>query len=221
MTIWDILVRYQNEWLHGLGVTLKLCALIWGIGLSFGTILGVAGARWKGSVGVPSKVASFVLSGIPILVFLFWLHYPLQAYFRVVIDPFITAVIALSVVNTVLVADTIRGVLNDFPQQYLAAAKVCGLDHRETVLRIQLPIILRQVIPGLLSLQVTMLQTSLFASLISVDEIFRIAQRINSQVYRPVEIYTALAVLFLVVCLPLHGLALWLKQRFTRNFSEV
>ena len=65
-----------------------------------------------------------------------------------------------------------------------------------------------------------MLQTTLFASLISVDVIFRIAQRINAQVYKPVEIYTALAVLFLIVCLPLHGLAHWLRVRYTRDFSE-
>ena len=61
---------------------------------------------------------------------------------------------------------------------------------------------------------------ALFASLISVNEIFRVAQQINAQIYRPVEIYTALGVLFLVVCLPLNGLALWLKARFTRDLSE-
>lgn len=220
MSIWDILVRYRPEWLHGLGVTLQLCAWIWGVGLLAGTALGAAGARWKESVGATSKAASFILGGMPILVFLFWLHYPLQAYFRVVIDPFITAVVAFALVNTLLVADTIRGVLNDFPRQYLAAAKVCGLDPRATFLKIQLPIIFRQVIPGLLTLQVAMLHATLFASLISVDEIFRIAQRINSQVYKPVEIYTALAALFLIVCLPLHGLAHWLRVRYTRDFSE-
>ena len=220
MTIWDILIRYREEWLYGLSVTLKLCLFIWGGGLFLGTLLGAAGARWTESVGRSSQVASFILGGMPILVFLFWLHYPVQAYFRVVIDPFITAVAALTIVNTLLVADTVRGVLNDFPRQYLAAAKVCGLDSHETFFRIQLPIVFRQVIPRLLTLQVTMLQTTLFASLISVDEIFRIAQRINAQVYKPVEIYTALAVLFLIVCLPLHGLAHWLRVRYTRDFSE-
>ena len=39
-------------------------------------------------------------------------------------------------------------------------------------------------------------------------------------VYRPVEIYTALAVLFLLICLPLHGVAYWLKRRFTRDLSD-
>ena len=60
----------------------------------------------------------------------------------------------------------------------------------------------------------------LFASLISVEEIFRVAQRINAQIYRPVEIYTALGLFFLAVCLPVNGLAYWLQKRYTRNISE-
>lgn len=185
-----------------------------------GTALGVAGARWKQWIGRPSKFTSFILGGMPILVFLFWLHYPVQAYFKVVIDPFITAVAAFSIVNTLIVADIVRGALCDFPRQYVAAAKVCGLTPRETILRIQLPIVFRQVIPSILITQIVMLQSTLFASLISVDEIFRISQRINSEVYRPVEIYTALAALFLAVCLPMHALARWLKNRYTRDASE-
>jgi polar amino acid transport system permease protein len=220
LDVLDIWASHKEQFLSGLWMTLKLCLFIWPIGILIGTALGVAGARWKIVVGIPSKVSSFVLSGIPILVFLFWLHYPLQAMLRVVIPPFYTAAAALSIVNVLLVADLIRGVLNDFPTQYLMAARVCGLSHRQTVMHIQLPIIFRQTIPNLLFIQVGMLQATLFASLISVDEVFRIAQRINSEIYRPVEIYTALAMLFLIVCLPLHGIAYLLKARFTRNLSE-
>ncbi|HEX8163560.1 MAG TPA: ABC transporter permease subunit [Pyrinomonadaceae bacterium] len=220
MSVLDILTKYRGEFLYGLWVTLKLCLLIWPIGIVVGTALGVAGAKWKLGVGIPSKVISFTLSGIPILVFLFWLHYPAQSLLKIVVNPFYTAAAALSIINVLLVADLIRGVLNDFPTQYIMAARVCGLSHQQTVLNIQLPIIFRQVLPSLLLIQVSMLQATLFASLISVDEIFRVAQRINSEVYRPVEIYTALAVLFLAVCLPLHGLAYWLKARFTRDLSE-
>jgi ABC-type amino acid transport system permease subunit len=104
--------------------------------------------------------------------------------------------------------------------QYVSAARVCGLSPREIALDIQLPIVLRQLLPGLLTLQVAMLQATLFASLISVDEIFRVAQRINAQVYRPVPVYTALGLFFLIICLPLNGLALWLRRRYTRDLSE-
>jgi polar amino acid transport system permease protein len=220
MDMLDILVRYRRELLTGLKVTLQLCLWIWPIGIVAGTLLGVCGVRWPLVIGAPSRAASFVMSGMPVLVFLFWLHYPLQYELNVVIDPFYTAVVALAIVNMFLVADLIRGVLQDFPSQFVQAAQACGLTPRDTVLRIQLPIVARQVLPHLLLIQVGALQATLFASLISVDEIFRIAQRINSQEYRPVEIYTALAALFLAVCLPLHGLAHWLRRRYTRNLSE-
>ena len=65
-----------------------------------------------------------------------------------------------------------------------------------------------------------MLQATLFASLISVDEIFRVAQRINAVEYKPVEVYTALALFFLLVCLPLNGVALLLRHRFGHDLSE-
>lgn len=221
MSIIQILIDYHEGIINGLIVTLKLCLVIWCSGILLGTALGVAGARWRLGVGIPSRVFSFVLSGIPILAFLFWLHYPLQALLDVVIDPFYTAAAAISIINILTVADTVRGVLKDFPSQYVAAAQVCGLTPTQTFLHIQLPIVLRQVIPSLLVGQVYMLQATLFASLISVDEIFRIAQRINATIYKPVEIYTALAILFLIICLPLNGLALWLRQRFTRDLSEI
>jgi His/Glu/Gln/Arg/opine family amino acid ABC transporter permease subunit len=220
MTVFDILVNYREGILNGLLVTLQLCLVIWTAGLVLGSTLGIAGAKWFHSIGIPSRVLSFILSGVPVLALLFWLHYPLQDVLRVVINPFYTAVAALSVINILAVADTVRGVLRDFPVQYIVAAQVSGLSPVQTLLHIQFPIVLRQVIPSLLQIQVNMLQATLFASLISVDEIFRVAQRINAVVYRPVEIYTALALLFLSICLPLNGLALWLRNRFTRDLSE-
>lgn len=220
MTILDIIVKYRAGFASGLYVTLQLCVVIWSSGILLGSALGVAGNRWKIWIGIPSRIGSFVLSGIPILVFLFWLHYPLQAMLDIVINPFYTTVAAISIINIFAVSDMVRRVLNDFPSQYVAAAKVCGLSSLMTLRHIQLPIMIRQIIPGLLILQVNMLHLTLFASLISVEEIFRVSQRINASVYRPVEIYTALGIFFLMVCLPLNGFALWMRERFTRNLSE-
>lgn len=220
MTVWDILINYYPAFLSGLKVTMQLSVIIWFCGIVLGGALGVLGSRYKLSIGLPSRSISFVLSGVPILVFLFWLHYPAQAMFNLVIDPFYTGAFTLSVINIFGVSDIVRGALNDFPQQYLTAAKVTGLNRRQTVFSIQIPLILREILPSLLLLQVMMLHTTLFTSLISVEEIFRAAQRINAQIYRPVEIYTALGVFFLMVCLPVNGVALWLKGRYTRDLSE-
>ena len=189
MSAFDILIKYQSAFLSGLITTFQLALIIWSFGLIMGALLGTLGSKWTRLVGWPSRAASFALSGVPILVFLFWLHYPMQALLGVVIDPFITAALTLSIINMFAVADVIRGVLADFPSQYVIAGRVCGMTPGQILLHIQLPIVLRQTVPILLMIQVHMLQATLFASLISVPEIFRVAQQINAQIYKPVEIY--------------------------------
>jgi polar amino acid transport system permease protein len=220
MNSFEILYQYRADFLVGLTVTLKLCLLVWGFGLGFGFLIGYLGSKFKLYVGLPSRAISFILGGIPVLVFLFWLHYPFQLWLGVVIDGFYTAVAALSVINTFLVADIVRTALNNFPSQYTLAGEVCGLDKKTIYRKIQLPIIIRQILPGILFTQVAMLQSTLFASLISVEEIFRVCQRINSSIYKPVEIYSALAILFLMICLPINGIGYWIKKKYTRDYSE-
>ncbi len=220
MNVLDIFNQYGDGLASGLMETLRLAGIIWFAGLTIGTLLGALGAKYPRLLGLPFASVAFVLSGVPIIVFLFWLHYPMQAMLNVVIDPFITAAVTLSIVNIFAVSEIVRRVLRDFPAQYLVAAQVCGVGRLRTFTSIQLPLVLRQILPGLLMTQVGMLQATLFASLISVNEIFRTAQRINSSVYRPVEIYTSLGILFLAVCLPLNGVAIWLRNNYTRDLSE-
>lgn len=220
MSVLDILITYHIAFLQGLAVTLELCAVIWGVGITGGLALGVVGAHRPHSWGRTIRALSFAFSAIPALVVLFWLHYPAQAFFNVVIDPFYTASLTLALVNLFGVGEVVRQAIVDFPNQYTLAGQVCGMRRRDIVRYIQLPILFRQLLPTLLVMQVGMLHASLFASLISVEEIFRVAQRINSIIYRPVEIYTALALFFLAVCLPINVLAAWLKKRYTRDVSE-
>ncbi len=220
MSVFDILINYHIAFLQGLRVTLALCGVVWFFGLSGGIALGAIGAYRRQTWGRFIRGASFAFSAIPALVVLFWLHYPAQALFGVVIDPFYTASLTLGLVNLFAVAETVRQAMVDFPKQYVTAGRVSGMSGRQIIRYIQLPILFQQLLPSLLVLQVGVLHASLFASLISVEEIFRVAQRINSLIYRPIEIYTALAVFFLMVCLPINLFAAWLKKRATRDYSE-
>lgn len=218
-TIAHIIIQYKEGLLSGLLVSLGLVAIVWIAGLTFGISIGWL-THQKTSVGYWLKVVWFLILSSPILVILFWLHFPLQAMLGVVIKPFITAVAGLSVINIVFVAAIVKDSLDELPEQYFIAGKVSGLNDKEIFTKIKFPLMIRAVIPQLLFLQVAMLQATIFASLISVEEIFRVAQRINSMIYKPIEIYTILALLFIAVCLPLNFLAYWLKKTYTRNHSE-
>jgi ABC-type amino acid transport system permease subunit len=166
------------------------------------------------------QAATAILMGVPPIVFLFWLHYPAQALFNIVVDPFITASVAISILGIFMVADAVRAIIVDFPAQYIIAGRVCGLSQQEILIRIILPIAFRSFLPNALFIIVALFQMTLFASFISVNEIFRVAQRINSIEYRPVEVFTALALFCVAVCLPLHVLAQHLRVRYTRDLSD-
>jgi len=221
MGVFEIISDYRNLFLEGLGNTLLLVAYIYPIGLVIGTILGTISYKYKYSIGILSRGFSTIVAATPILVILFWLHYPLQYMLDVVIDPFYTSVFAISLVAIFLISDIIYNSLVEFPQQYVASAKVCGLDSLTIVRKIQLPIIVRQVLPSILNILVIILQTTLFTSLISVNELFRVSQQINAEIYRPVEIYTALGIFYVGISLLIFAMAHFIKIRFTRNISEV
>ena len=215
----EIVIKHRQGFLSGIAVTLKLCILVWSIGISLGSLTGMLSSKWK-VFNVFTKTFSFVLSGVPVLVFLFWLHYPAQYYFGIQINPFYTAVLLLAILNTFAVSEIVNVGINNLPKQYIEVARVCNINARRRFLKIEFPLIFRHILPSLLTTQVNMLQMTLFTSLISVEEIFRVSQRVISIEYKPVEIYSALGIFFLIICLPVNGLALFLKSKFTRNIDE-
>jgi len=219
MSVLDILISYHSELLSGLWVTIELFVVVSAIGILLGVLLGALGARYK-EAGVFVKIFSFILGSIPLLVILFWFYYPFQTILGISISAFTTAVISLALINVAVIAELIRGVLEDFPKQYISVAQMSDLSPRQVFSRIQFPMIFRQILPSLLTTQVFILQATLFASLIAVPEILRVAQNINSVIYKPIEIYTSLAIFFILILAPLNYFAYVLRKQLTRDLSE-
>jgi His/Glu/Gln/Arg/opine family amino acid ABC transporter permease subunit len=218
-TLVEIFATYKSGFMQGLLVTLRLCMCIWFIGIVLGSLLGILGSIFK-RFGNLSSFVSTVVSGVPIVVLLYWLYYPVQQQLELDIEPFTIAVCALAFVNTIMVADLVRDAINSLPKQYIMAAKVSGIPAIRILTRIKIPLILKQLIGPVLLVQVSMLHNSIFASLINVDDIFRQIQRINAMVYKPIELYTALAIFFIVITVPLTLFARFLKKKYAKDYSE-
>ncbi len=184
--------------------TIKLILLIAVIGIPLGVMCGVWGGRY-------SSVMSWIVSGlkfltkvIPVIVLLFWLHFPLQAILQVVINPFWTTVIALGFVNLIAVAFVIQSELKLLPISYREAGMTLGMTKAQIVWYIELPILMKRALPDIALIQAAMLEYTLFASLISVPELFRVSQTINSMIYDPISIYSLLVIFFIIILAPLH-----------------
>ncbi len=220
MKPFEILWQYRAAFLGGFVVTIELVVLSLIVGTTMGILLEWLCARYEGLIRRVSDSAAFCMSAIPALVILFWLHYPAQAMLGIVVPPFWTALAALALVNIFAIYRIVSDAVNDFPKQFEATAQVCGLKPIQIVRYIKAPLILRAALPRWIDQQVIILQTSVFASLISVEETFRVAQRINSVVYQPVIIYTSMALIFLATAGSAMYYAKYLRKKFYRDFSE-
>ena len=216
----DILFEYGPAFTNGALVTLSMSLAIWTFGISIGTPLGFARAY---NFGVFSKLVgllAWLIGAIPVLVILFWLHYPLQRALGVVIPPIYSVVGVLSVINTLLVSDSVLRATQHVSRQYLDVAYNHGIAKRHILRSILWPLTIRSALPSILITQVAMLHMTIFGSLISAEEIFRTAQRINSIEYRPVEIYTFLALFFLILSAPVLVVAGQIRAKYGRDISE-
>ena len=69
------------------------------------------------------------------------------------------------------------------------------------------------MLPSLLSQSIIAFQDSTIASVIGVTDIFATANIISAREQRPIELYTALAVIFFVLCYALSRLVRKLEAR--------
>ncbi|MCP4523682.1 MAG: ABC transporter permease subunit [Candidatus Gracilibacteria bacterium] len=209
----DILIAYHEALGKGIVVTLKICAYVWGIGIVYGVIFAFIGHKYI-YVRKIFSVFSFILGGIPVLILLFWFHYPFQSLMGVVIDPFYTTIFCLGLVNIFIVFSLISKELMQIDKEYGQIAKVFGNSIYKIFFHIELPLVFKRNISPILLAQVNMMHMSLFGSIISVNEILRVAHQINSISYQTIEIYTIVGVIFLLISLPLNGIALLLNKRY-------
>lgn len=220
MTAIEILWEYKQALAAGFGTTMALVGQALLVGTAAGLALQWTSSRLPAGFAILLDMVAFCISAIPALVLLFWLYYPAQTLTGYALSPFSTAAAVLLLLNTFAIYRIVADASAELPKQYVATAKVSGLTEWQTTRYIKAPLMMRLIAPRWIDQQVIILQTSVFASLISVEEIFRVAQRINSVIYEPVTIYTAMALVFLVTAGACLLISQWLRKKYHRDFSE-
>ena len=209
----DILYKYFPAFLDGVSVTFSMALTSWFLGCLLGGVLGFLSLHTS-FIRTGLSLVGFVVGAIPVLVILFWVHYPLQETLGLVISPYISSVLIFSFLNMLMVAQAVVNGADTIPKEYLECAAVYGLSKPRSFLKIELPLILRSAMSNIINVQVVILHMTLFASLISVDELFRVAQRVNSIEYKPVEIYTIIGLFYIIVSMPLLFFSRVCKNNF-------
>jgi polar amino acid transport system permease protein len=209
----------MDQLIFGAAQTFLLFFYAWLIGAPLGAALALMAFRSQ-LVRSLLHVMATAWMVVPLLAVLFWFHYPLQLLFAVVLPPFLTATVVLSLFVAFTAGDIFSDSLLKTSARFDEAAAVLGIRWFTYISEIVLPGAAFLAAPRLLSLAIFVVHATMFTSLIGVEELFRVVQRLNAEFLRPVELFTAMAAVYALLCLPIYVLAMRLQYRVAIEFDN-
>lgn len=207
-----------TELLYGARNTILIVTAAWSIGLPFGILISFV-SLLSPDLRKFFRVAAVILSILPLLVILFWLHYPLQTILNVVIPPIYTSIVLLIVYVTLISGDILAEQMLSMRENLFEAALVLGIPEAIFTKKILFSASLQNSLSRLLTLAVGTVHITMFMSLIGVEELFRVSQRLSSQLSKPIEVYTAMAITYAILCAPLYVFGLFFRRRINKRHA--
>ncbi len=195
------------------GLTVVISAISITAGLSIGMIVSAAMLSTRPVIAIPARVFVSFFRGVPLLVQLL-LIYNLLPVLGLNVPGVIAAVVGLSLCTAAYQAENLRGGFLSVPPGLLEAAEMAGLRAGQQFWRIRVPIAFKLTLPALVSEAIMILKSSSLVSVVGVVELTRMAQDLASSTYKPLDMFAAAGLLYLVINWIIAALGTQLERRF-------
>jgi His/Glu/Gln/Arg/opine family amino acid ABC transporter permease subunit len=206
--------RFRYAFLNGLGITLFLSA----VGLFGGVLLGgfiaigtFAHSRW---ITVPLRGFVEFMRSTPLLMQAIWVQFALPALLGFSLIPIQSALLALTLNVGAYASEIIRAGIAGIGKGQLEAARALALPTPLVWTKVVLPQAFRIVLPPLTGMAISTIKASAILSILAINDLMRVATRINGFTFRPVELFTAAALIFFLVGLLVSQLGYWAERRW-------
>lgn len=209
----SVLWTYRLVLLNGFATTLWITAVATVGGLALGTLLAaVSQARFK---PVRWLVAAYVelWRDTPLLVQLVWFHFALPALTGVPTTVYQSGLITLTLNVTAYFTEIIRGGIETVDRGQREAALALALPGHIRWLRIILPQAVRVMLPPLTSLVISLFKATAILSVLTINELMRVTTQLSNYTFKPVELLTAVAVVYILTGWLMSRLAGRLERR--------
>jgi polar amino acid transport system permease protein len=200
---WDVIPNNIDFLMSGLQMTLIISATALVFAMIGGLLLALLDMSRYLAVRAIGLAIGEVIRNTPILVQLLWVYYVLPIVFNIRISSFAAILIGLSVYMAAFMSEVYRSGIQAVPKGHREAAQVLGLTPFQSFRRIVLPQAIRFTLPPLASNFVQLIKFSSLGAVISVTEITRRGMELSSSTFRPLEIFSFIAVVYFFICWPL------------------
>lgn len=202
----DIIRQALPNLVLGALITLQLTAVSILLGLIGGSLIGIARLSSSKLVSVLARCYVDFFRGTPLLVQLFMIYFGLPSLIQSMglplqLNQWTAAIVALSLNSAAYIAEIVRAGIQSIDLGQREASQSLGLGAIGTMRYVVFPQAFRRMIPPLGNEFISMLKDTSLVAVIGFEELFRRGQLVVAQNFRSFEIYTAVALVYLVLTL--------------------
>jgi polar amino acid transport system permease protein len=217
MYSWDFQFLWSYRYLlaEGIGVTIGFTVAVVILGIVAGMIAGLM--KLSRFVVLRFVASAYVelFRCTPLLVQLIWIYYALPILSGIELSGVSAGLIALSLYGGAFYAEIIRGGIVSIEVGQSEAGMALGMTPFQIMKRIILPQALKRMAPPMLNQSIIQLKNTSLISIIAVPDLLYQGQIIAHDSYKPLEVYTAVAISYLAILFPLTTLARYGEKKLS------
>jgi len=183
------------------------------IGLLIG--LGRLSKSWLVNAPLVAFIEAFRCT--PLLVLIIWFYYALPVILNIQIPAGIAAMGVLSLYTGAFYAEIFRGGIVSIEPGQWDAARALGLRRWHMMRFVILPQATRRMVPPFVNQSITQLKNTSLVSTIAVPDLLYQGTLITADTYRPLEVYTVVALIYFAMLFPSTMLAQAYERRLQRG----
>lgn len=220
---WDIIFNNLPLLFRGVSLTLQLTVIAVGLGTVIGLVFALMRvSHFRPLVWLAKGYIDF-LRGTPLLVQIFLVHmggpqFVSQLFGRQITWPaLVSAIVALSLNSGAYIAEIFRGGIQSIERGQMEAARSLGMTYGQAMRYIILPQAFRRSIPPLGNEFIAMLKDSSLVMVIALHELMMAGRVIAGRTFRPFEVYTAVAILYLMMTMTISQFVSYMERRLGKS----
>ena len=212
---WDfsLVPNYLHLWMKGLGVTMAYSVgTIFGgmvIGIACGMLL-LAKSKW---VTLPVHYYVEIFRCTPLLVQIVWFYFALPIVLDVTMPDWFAAGLGLTLYMGAFATEIFRGGIISIDKGQWQASRALGMTWMELMQHIILPQAIKRMTPPFVNQSIIQLKNTSLLYVVAIPDLMYTGSIIVSDTFRPLEVYSVVAIAYFVILYPLTLWAARLEAR--------
>ena len=217
--VWDfgILGKYSHLFWLGIGWTVLYTIGTVVLGTLIGLFVGILRLRRLPVIDWMLLAYIELFRCTPLLVQIIWFYYAFPVIIGINIPAHVAAVSVLSLYGGAFYAEIVRGSIESIHRGQWDAARAIGLTPSQVLRFVILPQAMKPMLAPYVNQSVTQLKNTSLVSVIAVPDLVYNATLINAETYRPLEVYTIVALIYFAILLPATLVARGLERGMTHD----